>query len=38
MLQGLLRGAGKQETGAVTNLLSYWCCGIPLAAYLAFKR
>ncbi|KAL4855257.1 Protein DETOXIFICATION 1 [Chlorella vulgaris] len=38
VLQGLLRGAGKQETGAITNLLSYWCCGIPLAAYLAFKR
>ena len=38
VLQGLLRGAGRQETGALTNLLTYWCCGIPLAAFLAFKR
>ncbi|PSC70154.1 MATE efflux family [Micractinium conductrix] len=38
VLQGLLRGAGRQHLGAVTNLLSYWCCGIPLAAYLAFRR
>ncbi|KAL4427911.1 hypothetical protein ABPG75_002000 [Micractinium tetrahymenae] len=38
VLQGLLRGAGRQHLGAVTNLISYWCCGIPLAAFLAFRR
>lgn len=35
-LQGLLRGAGRQETGAITNLCSYWLLGVPMAAYLAF--
>ncbi|KAL4858417.1 Protein DETOXIFICATION 1 [Chlorella vulgaris] len=38
ILQGLLRGSGRQGTGAATNLLSYWCMAIPLAAYLAFKK
>lgn len=38
VLQGLLRGSGRQETGAITNLMSYWILGIPLAAYLAFKQ
>eukprot|EP00887_Chlorella_sp_A99_P002392 scaffold10.g2392.t1 len=37
VLQGLLRGAGEQEKGAVTNLVSYWCFGIPCAALLAFR-
>ncbi|PSC71531.1 MATE efflux family [Micractinium conductrix] len=37
-LQGLLRGAGRQETGAITNLCSYWLLGVPMAAYLAFWR
>lgn len=37
-LQGLLRGSGRQETGAVTNLCSYWLLGIPAAAYFAFRR
>lgn len=36
-MQGLLRGAGRQALGAVSNLLSYWLIGIPLAAYLAFR-
>ncbi len=30
-------GAGKQELGAVTNICSYWGCGLPLAATFAFK-
>lgn len=34
---GECRGSGRQETGAITNLMSYWILGIPLAAYLAFK-
>ncbi|KAL4443788.1 hypothetical protein ABPG75_011525 [Micractinium tetrahymenae] len=38
ILQGLLRGSGRQETGAVTNLCSYWLLGIPAAAYFAFRR
>lgn len=37
-LQGLLRGSGRQETGAVTNLCSYWLLGIPAAAYFAFRQ
>lgn len=36
-LQGLLRGSGRQETGAATNLCSYWLLGIPSAAFLAFR-
>lgn len=35
-LQGLLRGAGRQGVGAITNICSYWLLGIPSAAYLAF--
>ncbi|PSC70081.1 MATE efflux family [Micractinium conductrix] len=38
VLQGLLRGGGKQAIGAVTNVSSYWGVGIPLAYYLAFPR
>ncbi|EFN52897.1 hypothetical protein CHLNCDRAFT_26336, partial [Chlorella variabilis] len=37
-LQALLRGAGKQKIGAITNVLSYWVLAIPLAYYLAFPR
>ena len=33
----LFAGAGKQELGAVTNICSYWGCGLPLAATFAFK-
>jgi MATE family multidrug resistance protein len=38
VLQGLLRGAGKQAAGAVTNVISYWLFGLPAAYYLAFRR
>lgn len=38
VLQGLLRGAGRQSLGAVTNLCSYWLLGIPMAYYFAFYR
>ena len=31
------RGSGRQETGALTNIFSYWAVGIPSAAYLAFR-
>lgn len=34
---GALRGLGRQELGAIFNLVSYWCVGIPLAWSLAFK-
>lgn len=37
-LQGLLRGSGHQELGAVTNIASYWGIGIPTAAFLGIKR
>ncbi|KAL6774561.1 hypothetical protein ACKKBG_A25485 [Auxenochlorella protothecoides x Auxenochlorella symbiontica] len=37
-LQGLLRGAGRQEIGAVANICSYWGIGIPMAAFLGIKR
>lgn len=36
-MQGLLRGAGKQVVGAVSNLASYWLIGIPLAWYFGLK-
>lgn len=34
---GVLRGAGRQEIGALYNLIAYWFVGLPLAALLAFK-
>jgi MATE family multidrug resistance protein len=34
---GVLRGAGRQELGAIFNLVAYWILGLPLAGYLAFK-
>ena len=34
---GVLRGAGRQELGAVFNLVAYWVIGLPLAGVLAFK-
>jgi multidrug resistance protein, MATE family len=34
---GSLRGIGKQEVGALLNLVSYWGLGMPLAYVLAFK-
>ena len=36
--QGLLRGSGHQEVGAVTNIASYWGVGIPTAFALGIKR
>jgi hypothetical protein len=30
-------GTGKQEVGALTNLISFWIIGIPLAYALAFR-
>ena len=36
VLQGLLRGAGRQSTGALTNLCSFWLVGIPISYYLGF--
>ena len=38
VLQGLLRGSGKQALGAVANLSSYWAVGLPMAYYLGFSR
>lgn len=32
-----MRGCGRQLIGAVTNFMSYWLLGLPLAALLAFK-
>lgn len=33
---GILRGAGKQLTGALTNLFCYYCLGLPVAWLLCF--
>lgn len=35
MLQGLLRGAGKQLSGAIVNFVSYYLIGLPLGTFLA---
>lgn len=34
---GVLRGTGKQNVGAVTNVISYYCFGLPLAWLLCFN-
>ncbi len=34
---GVVRGCGRQLIGAITNLISYWVLGLPLAALLAFR-
>lgn len=34
---GVVRGCGRQLVGAITNLISYWVLGLPLAALLAFR-
>lgn len=34
VLQGVLRGAGRQVLGACLNIFGYWCVGVPLAATL----
>lgn len=33
---GSLRGMGRQHTGAVVNIVSYYCGALPLGIYLAF--
>jgi MATE family multidrug resistance protein len=33
---GIIRGAGKQSIGAITNIISYYLFGIPLAWFLCF--
>jgi MATE family multidrug resistance protein len=35
---GILRGAGKQLTGAVTNVFCYYCLGLPVAWFLCFHN
>lgn len=35
-IAGSLRGVGKQDLGAILNLISYWGLGMPLAYTLAF--
>ncbi|OWZ21801.1 Multidrug/Oligosaccharidyl-lipid/Polysaccharide (MOP) Flippase transporter [Phytophthora megakarya] len=37
VMQGVLRGAGKQKAAAITNALAYYVFGIPLGALLAFQ-
>ena len=34
---GVVRGAGRQNWAAATNLLVYWVLGVPLAVWLAFR-
>ena len=38
VLQGLLRGTGKQSVGALTNMCFYWLIGLPLVYYLGFVQ
>ncbi|KAL4547873.1 hypothetical protein Ndes2526B_g07093 [Nannochloris sp. 'desiccata'] len=33
---GVLRGAGRQELGAMFNLVAYWVVGLPLAGFFSF--
>jgi multidrug resistance protein, MATE family len=37
-MAGVLRGAGRQDVGAASNLAAYWLVGLPLAAALAFWK
>ena len=37
VIQGIFRGAGKQDTAATTNAVAYYAAGIPMAALLGFK-
>ena len=34
---GVLRGVGRQETGAIINLVAYYGMALPLGIYLAFQ-
>jgi MATE family multidrug resistance protein len=36
VLNGILRGCGKQSVGACTNLITYYVLGIPLALFFTF--
>lgn len=35
---GVLRGLGHTRTPMMVNLLGYWVLGLPLSAYLGFRR
>jgi MATE family multidrug resistance protein len=35
---GILRGAGDLRVPSLANLLAYWCLGLPLGAWLAFRE
>jgi MATE family multidrug resistance protein len=35
---GALRGAGDTRTPMITHILSYWLLGLPLGAWLCFRR
>ena len=35
--QGAIRGMGMQKVGALANVLSYYCIGIPVGLLLCFK-
>ena len=34
---GILRGMGRTRPAALFNLVSYWCLGLPLGAWLALR-
>ena len=35
---GALRGAGDTRTSMISSLVTYWVLGLPLGAYLCFRR
>ena len=37
-LQGIFRGAGKQQESAAAVLMSLWLLGVPMSAYLGIAR
>jgi MATE family multidrug resistance protein len=37
VISGILRGAGKQAVGAITNICSFYIVGLPVAAIFCFK-
>ena len=37
VLGGVLRGAGRQDLGAVLNLIVFWLVGLPIAGILGFS-
>lgn len=38
VVQGIFRGAGKQNVAATTNAIAYYGAGIPFAAFMAFAE